>query len=85
MPATIVVRLPADATLTIDDSPTRSTSSVRTLVTPPLPPGRAYSYTLKAVAMRGGHPLTVVKRVTVSGGQQTEVELNPATEPGPPE
>jgi uncharacterized protein (TIGR03000 family) len=75
MPATIVVRLPADAVLTIDDRPTRSTSAVRRFDTPPLPPQGQYSYTLKASAVRDGRPVTATKQVMVSAGQQTEVSL----------
>ncbi len=47
-PATILVTLPPDAKLTIDGSPTTSTSSVRTLVSPPLERGSSYIYTLRA-------------------------------------
>jgi uncharacterized protein (TIGR03000 family) len=46
-PATIVVSLPANATLTVDGTPTTSTSAQRTLVTPALEDG-TYVYTLRA-------------------------------------
>ena len=47
-PATIIVSLPADATLTIDDAATVSTSSLRVFTSPILPNGRDFHYTLKA-------------------------------------
>src|SRR5438067_10787450 len=58
-PATIVVFLPADARLTIDDTPTRSTSNLRAFVTPPLEPGKVYHYTLRAESIRDGRPISV--------------------------
>jgi uncharacterized protein (TIGR03000 family) len=73
--ATIVVRLPADATLTVDDNPTRSTSGLRLFVTPPLPAGQDFSYTLKARAVRNGRAVEVEKQVKVRGGEEAEVEL----------
>jgi uncharacterized protein (TIGR02246 family) len=45
-----VVRLPADATLEIDGNKTQETGAVRTFVTPPLPTGGHYRYTLKATS-----------------------------------
>jgi uncharacterized protein (TIGR03000 family) len=48
LPATIMVSLPADAKLTINDSPTTSTSATRTFVSPPLERGSSYIYTLRA-------------------------------------
>jgi len=47
-PATILVTLPAGAKLTIDGSPTTSTSGTRTFVSPPLALGSNYIYTLRA-------------------------------------
>jgi uncharacterized protein (TIGR03000 family) len=44
----LTIRLPADATLFIDDHKTHETGDVRTFRTPPLPEGRHYAYVLKA-------------------------------------
>jgi uncharacterized protein (TIGR03000 family) len=74
-PATIVVELPADAKLLIDDSPTTSTSGRRVFVSPDLDPGREYHYTLKAEAMRDGKVVKVEKQVAVRGGETTPVTL----------
>jgi uncharacterized protein (TIGR03000 family) len=75
-PATLVVNLPAAAKLTVDDSPTRSISSVRTFSTPILEPGTTYYYTLKAEMVRDGQTLTTSKRVAVRAGEETNVSLD---------
>jgi uncharacterized protein (TIGR03000 family) len=74
-PATIIVRLPADARLLIDDAATRSTSSVRTFQTPPLEPGKEFSYTLRAERLSNGQPVSVRQEITVRAGEVTRVEL----------
>jgi uncharacterized protein (TIGR03000 family) len=75
-PATLIVTLPADARLTIDDMATRSTSATRTFVTPPLQPGREFHYTLKAEGRRGTEPVTATRDVSVRAGQETRVTLD---------
>lgn len=84
-PARLVVKLPAEAKLTLDDHVTKSTSDRRVFVTPPLTPGVAYQYTLRAEVMQDGELKSVVRKVTVQAGQDTEVELaipgmNPAAD-----
>jgi uncharacterized protein (TIGR03000 family) len=75
-PATIVVTLPADARLTVDGRATTSTSGLRTFVTPPLRPGKKYSYTFKAELVRQGQTITVARKVPVRAGRQTAVSLD---------
>ncbi len=79
-PATIVVTLPEDAKLSIDDSPTTSTSGNRVFVSPSLPSGREYHYTLRAEVMRDGKAVQLEEKITVRAGEETRVELTlPAT------
>jgi len=78
-PATIIVNLPADATLTVDGTATTSTSARRVLVSPELQPGQGYQYTLKAQVMRDGKPVVMEKKVALNAGQTTEVTLTEAT------
>jgi uncharacterized protein (TIGR03000 family) len=79
-PATVVVSLPEDATLTVDGEPTASTSSTRVFVSPDLPTDREFHYTLKAKVMRDGKPVVVQETVAVKAGQETRVTLQlPAT------
>jgi uncharacterized protein (TIGR03000 family) len=74
-PAQIVVTLPADARLTVDDAPTQSTSAVRVFVSPPLERGKTFSYTLKAEVNRDGQPTTETRQVTVRAGEQSQVRF----------
>ena len=76
-PATLIVSLPADAKLTIDDAATTSTSAQRVFVTPNLPTGQQFHYTLKAEAMVDGKPIAFSEVVTVKAGESTRVTLTP--------
>jgi uncharacterized protein (TIGR03000 family) len=75
-PAQIHVTLPADATLTIDGKPTKSTSAERWFVTPPLARGKTFHYDFKAQFMRDGKNITVEQQVPVSAGRESNVILN---------
>jgi uncharacterized protein (TIGR03000 family) len=74
-PATIVVSLPADATLRVDDYATSSNSATRTFVSPMLDAGKEFSYTLTGEIQRDGKPLVATKRITVRSGEETRVAL----------
>ena len=63
-PATIVVAVPADAKLTIDDYVARATTSERTFVSPALPVGKDFHYTLKAEFKDNGQVHTKTQTVT---------------------
>jgi uncharacterized protein (TIGR03000 family) len=73
--ATLIVRLPADATLTIDGERTQSTSSTRVFISPPLEPGKTYHYTLRGELDRPGGTIRDSKTVQVRAGERTEVTL----------
>jgi len=75
-PASLIVTLPADAKLSIDDHLTTSTSDTRQFTTPSLSSERDYHYTLKAEVVRGGQVVSVSKDVTVRGGQETRISLD---------
>ena len=74
-PATIVVELPADAKLLIDNEATTSTGASRVFQSPILEPGKEYQYTLRAEVVRAGKPIKAEKVVTVKAGQTTPVTL----------
>jgi uncharacterized protein (TIGR03000 family) len=74
-PATIVVSLPVDAKLTIDDMPTKSTAATRVFSSPALEPGKEYFYTLKAELTQDGQKVSTTKRVSVRAGQESRVTL----------
>jgi uncharacterized protein (TIGR03000 family) len=74
-PATIIVSLPAEATLKVDDYLTTSTSATRMFVSPNLNPGQEYSYTLTGEIVRDGKPVVASKRINVRAGEETRVSL----------
>jgi uncharacterized protein (TIGR03000 family) len=74
-PATIVVDLPADAKLLIDNEATTSTGRSRVFQSPTLNPGKEYQYTLTAQIVRDGKSVKAEQVVTVKAGQTTPVTL----------
>lgn len=74
--ARIIVRLPADAKLTIDGEPTQSISNVRVFESPPLEQGKTYHYTLRAERRRNNQTETASKTIEVRAGQPTQVTLD---------
>jgi uncharacterized protein (TIGR03000 family) len=78
-PASLVVRLPADATLEVDDTPTKQTGAVRKFVTPPLQPGTRYSYVLTAKWEPNNYTkITRTRKVYVRAGEETQADLRAA-------
>jgi uncharacterized protein (TIGR03000 family) len=77
--AVIVVSLPADAKLTVDGEATTSTSDHRVFLSPSLPTGQAYHYTLTAEVVVDGRPVAVSKTVAVRAGEESHITLTPPT------
>jgi uncharacterized protein (TIGR03000 family) len=74
--ATIIVNLPADATLTVDGEATQSTSGTRVFTSPPLQAGKTYQYTLRAEVNRDGRRQTTSRTVDVQAGRTTNVNID---------
>ena len=74
-PVTIVVDLPADAKLLIENEATTSTGESRVFQSPTLNPGKEYQYTLTAEVVRDGKPIKAEQVVTVKAGQVIPVTL----------
>jgi uncharacterized protein (TIGR03000 family) len=74
-PARLIVNLPADAKLFLDDQSTTSRSAERTFFTPALEPGRVYTYTVRAEIVRDGQTLTESKVVEVTAGNISRVSF----------
>jgi uncharacterized protein (TIGR03000 family) len=74
-PARVVVKLPADARLFVDDDPCPLTSVERSFDTPDLRPGVTYHYTIRVEVTRAGRAVAESKRVTVRAGRETVVEF----------
>jgi len=75
-PATIIVSLPNGARLTVDGTPTSSTTERRTLVTPNLEVGQTYVYTLRAEIVNNGQAVAQEQQVTVRGGETSTVQFS---------
>lgn len=73
--ATITVKLPAGATLYVDDRKSPSQEPVRSFSTPPLPTGREYAYLLKAEVIRNGQPETLTQKVPFRAGERVIVDF----------
>jgi uncharacterized protein (TIGR03000 family) len=78
-PATIVVELPADAKLLIDDTTTTSTGANRVFQSPELNPGKTYRYTLTAEVVRNSKPVKIEQVVEVKAGETTPVRMTEPT------
>ncbi len=74
-PATIIVRVPADATLTVGNQATKQQGAERRFVTPDLVPGYTYSYDLTARWMRGDQEFTAKRKVELQPGQTVLVDM----------
>jgi uncharacterized protein (TIGR03000 family) len=74
-PATIVVTLPANARLVIDGYTSNQTSDRRVLLTPPIPAGQEFTYSLVVHVNQDGQDVQQTQRVTVRPGQQVPVRF----------
>jgi uncharacterized protein (TIGR03000 family) len=75
--ATLTVRVHSDAKLTVDGAATKQTGEVRRFYSPPLEPGKSYSYTLVAEWMpRNNYESYIVTRkVKVEPGMAAEIDM----------
>jgi uncharacterized protein (TIGR03000 family) len=80
--ARVVVELPADAKLFIDDKLMQTSSARRVFATPRLEPGRKYFYDLRAEVVRDGATLSNTKQVIFQAGQEVQASF---TKLGTPE
>jgi uncharacterized protein (TIGR03000 family) len=79
--AKLIVQLPEDAKLYIDNRPMKTTSARRVFNTPALDKGQVYYYILRVEVVRNGKKKTETKRVLVRAGQETKAAFGaPKTE-----
>jgi uncharacterized protein (TIGR03000 family) len=78
--ARIVVTLPADARLTVDDQATTSVGTRRVFYSTPLPADGSYSYTFKAEFVQDGKRVSVTKKVPLSPGKEIPVSFGDRSE-----
>jgi uncharacterized protein (TIGR03000 family) len=67
--AKLVVEVPADSKLYIDDQLMKSSTSVRSFSTPELEIGQAYYYILRVESVRDGKTYEETKSVVVRAGE----------------
>ena len=72
--------MPENARLYVDGALTTSTSERRTFVSPALPPGRSFHYTLRIEFERDGEPVTINRKVKVWAGSTAELSIGPESE-----
>ena len=73
--AHIIVRLPADARLWVDQIECPLPGAVRAFDTPSLDPQQSYAYTLRVAVERNGQLLQDARRVPLTPGQRIEVDF----------
>lgn len=74
--ARLVIDLPADAKLSIDDQPMKATSAQRSFHTPTLQKGQTYYYILKVEVTRGVTPISESRRVLIRAGEEVNVSFS---------
>ncbi len=73
--ARMIINLPTDAKLFIDDKLTRSTSERRSFSTPQLNQGDTYYYELRVELVRNGEPITQTRKVTLKAGDVIKADF----------
>lgn len=75
--ATVEVRVPADARVWFDGVATTKTGADRVFNSPPLEPGKAYHYEVKARWMQDGTPVERTQSIEVTAGQLSVANFVP--------
>jgi uncharacterized protein (TIGR03000 family) len=74
--AKVVVQMPADAKLYVDDYLTKNDGKAeRVFNTPALEAGKDYFYVLKAETVKDGQPVTETKRIVVRAGEEARASF----------
>jgi uncharacterized protein (TIGR03000 family) len=77
--ARVIVDVPADAKVFIDDQQMKSTSSRRQFATPRLEKGQSYYYIVRAEIVRDGETLTDTRRVILKAGDVVQASFRDET------
>jgi uncharacterized protein (TIGR03000 family) len=75
-PVEITVRVPAGAQVWFDGEPTAQTGATRAFVSPPLEPGRDYSYTLRVRWTEGETAVERTRRLTFRAGEAITLDFS---------
>jgi uncharacterized protein (TIGR03000 family) len=79
--ARLVVRMPEDARLVIDDTDVAGTGEVRKFTTPPLVPGKMYHYDVRATWIDGGRQVVRERHIQFQGGDRVDIDFLAAAAP----
>jgi uncharacterized protein (TIGR03000 family) len=74
-PAMVVVQVPAGAELWFDGNQTKQAGGERVFFSPPLQPGHAFHYVVRARWPQDGKPVEQFQMITVQAGQQARVQF----------
>jgi len=75
--ARIWLAVPADAQVWFDGEPTKQTGELRHFVSPPLPPGRTYTYAVRVRWTKDGKPVEEERRIRVQAGASSRFDFTP--------
>jgi uncharacterized protein (TIGR03000 family) len=75
-PVEISVRVPAGATIRFDGNATAQTGTERLFFSPPLRPGRDYTYDVRLRWTDGGRTVEKTRRLTVRAGDQIALDYS---------
>jgi uncharacterized protein (TIGR03000 family) len=75
MKARLIVEVPTNAKLFIDDIPVKVKAGVRSFRTPDLEPGQLYYYVVRIERMRDGKPISETRRIIVQAGQVARADF----------
>lgn len=73
--AKVIVEVPADAKVFVDDKVTKAEGTERTFSTPELDANLEYYYVVRAEVTRDGKPVIETKRITVKAGEVTKASF----------
>ncbi len=73
--ARIWLTVPADAEVWFDGEPTEQAGELRHFVSPPLAPGRSYTYAVRVRWTKGGKPVEEERRVRVQAGASSRFDF----------
>jgi uncharacterized protein (TIGR03000 family) len=76
--ARIWLTVPADAQVWFDGEPTKQTGGLRQFVSPPLAPGRFYTYAVRVRWTQGGKPVEEERRVRAQAGASSRFDFRPS-------
>lgn len=75
--ARLIVEVPANAKVFLNDQPTRSTSTVRSYLTPPLQTDETYFYVVRIETEIDGAPVSQTKRILLHVGEEVRTRFSP--------